>query len=66
MELTQVRYKTSRPAEEHLEEVQDVSVVNINPEKLMDKLRTKFPSGFEVHVRTTPLTIRLMFANPCR
>jgi hypothetical protein len=46
---------TARPAEEDIEEVQDVCVVNINPEKLMDKLRTRFPSGFEVHVRTIPL-----------
>jgi hypothetical protein len=56
----------SRPAEEHREEVQEVCVVNINPGKLMDKLRTKFPSGFEVSVRTTSLAVRLLFANPCR
>jgi hypothetical protein len=57
MELTQVhrRYKTSttRPAEENPIKVQNVGVVNINPEKLMDKLRSRFPSGFEVQVLET-------------
>lgn len=30
--------------------VQDIAVVDIDPEKLMEKLRTKFGAGFEVHV----------------
>jgi hypothetical protein len=30
--------------------VQDIAVVDIDPEKLMEKLRMKFPAGFEVHV----------------
>jgi hypothetical protein len=30
--------------------VQKIGVVDIDPEKLMEKLNSKFPSGFDVHV----------------
>jgi hypothetical protein len=37
-------------------EVQNVHVINIDPEKLMERLRLRFGCDFEVHVRTlTPL-----------
>jgi hypothetical protein len=33
-------------------EVQDVHMVNIDPEKLIERLKLRFGSEFEVHVRT--------------
>jgi hypothetical protein len=39
--------------------VQEVCVVDIDPEKLIEKLRLKFPAGFNVHVGITQIAPRL-------
>jgi hypothetical protein len=48
--------------------IQDIGVVDIDPEKLMTKLRGRFGSEFQVHVGLWHFTERLRFANPdgCR
>jgi hypothetical protein len=42
---------TSQPVKSCRDKTQDVCVVGIDPKKLMEKLRQRYNSDFEVHVR---------------
>lgn len=42
---------------------QDIAVVDIDPEKLMTKLKAKYGSEFQVHVRALSYVTRLKSAN---
>ena len=39
---------------------QDICVVNVDPEKLMNKLKDRYGTNFEVHVRYLPPPVAIL------